>query len=188
MDARTLARLGRIDPELLSPIQHRGEPEERDLALIRIRAEMVEQRTAMINCARGTAKAMGERLPACESENFGVEMLASRGCGEAVEQILKPVLTMIGHLNEQIAAYDKQIEALAEQYPKVALLTQLHGVGKPIGLTYVLTIGDPDRFRASREVGPYLGLVPKQRDSGQSQPQLHITKEGSYWCSRRSAC
>ena len=178
MDAQTLARLGRIDPQLLSPIRHRGEQAQRDLALIRIRAEMVEQRTAMINCARGTAKAMGERLRACASDNFGVDMLAGGKISEALQQILKPLLTMIDHLSRQIAAYDQQIEAMAKQYPQVELLTQLYGVGNLIGLTYLLTIEDPGRFRVSRDIGPYLGLVPKQRDSGNSQPQMHITKEG----------
>lgn len=47
-----------------------------------------------------------------------------------------------------------------------------------IALAFVLTIDDPGRFRYSREVGPYLGLVRKQRDSGQSQPELGISKEG----------
>lgn len=178
MDARTLARLGRVDPALLSPIRHRGEQSQRDLALIRIRAEMVEQRTALINCARGTAKAMGERLPARESDNFGVDMLADDKFSQALQQILKPLLTMIEHLSRQIAVYDEQIEAMAKQYPQVRLLTQLYGVGNLIGLTYLLTLEDPGRFPVSRDVGPYLGLVPKQRDSGDSQPQLHITKEG----------
>jgi len=44
--------------------------------------------------------------------------------------------------------------------------------------SYVLTLDDPKRFRRSRDVGGFLGLRPKQRDSGQSQPQLRITKEG----------
>jgi transposase len=36
----------------------------------------------------------------------------------------------------------------------------------------------PERFVKSRDVGPYLGLVPKQEDSGESQPQLGISKTG----------
>jgi len=178
MDAQTLARLGRVDPALLSPIRHRGEQSQRDLAVIRIRAEMVEQRTALINCARGTAKAMGERLPVRESDHFGVDMLAGDKFSKALQQILKPLLTMIEHLSQQIAVYDEQIEAMAKQYPQVKVLTQLYGVGNLIGLTYLLTLEDPGRFPVSRDVGPYLGLVPKQRDSGNSQPQMHITKEG----------
>jgi len=178
MDAQTLARLGRIDPKLLAPIQHRSEQAQRDLAVIRIRAELVDQRTALINCARGTVKAMGGRLPVCEGKDFGVEKLAGWKLGEALEQLLKPLFTVMDHLNEQIAVYDKAIAAMTERYPQIGLLTPVYGVGELIAMTYVLTLEDATKFQRSRDVGPYLGLTPKQRDSGQSQPQMHITKEG----------
>jgi transposase len=42
----------------------------------------------------------------------------------------------------------------------------------------VLTVEDKDRFEKSRDVGCYVGLRPRRNDSGQSQPQLRITKEG----------
>lgn len=42
----------------------------------------------------------------------------------------------------------------------------------------MLTIDDAQRFRKSRHVGSYLGLRPRQRDSGESQPQLRITRAG----------
>jgi transposase len=59
----------------------------------------------------------------------------------------------------------------------VGLLKQVKGVGTLIALTYVLTLEDPRRFRKSRDVGCYLGLRPGRRNSGQSEPQLHISKE-----------
>ena len=65
-----------------------------------------------------------------------------------------------------------------ESYPQVALLKQVKGVGTQIALTYVLTLDDPHRFLKSRDVGCFLGLKPGRRDSGQSQPQMHISKEG----------
>ena len=54
-------------------------------------------------------------------------------------------------------------------------------MGLLIALTFLLTLEDPHRFRRSREVGAYLGLRPKRRDSGESQPQLRITKEGDVY-------
>jgi len=42
----------------------------------------------------------------------------------------------------------------------------------------LLTLEDPHRFGKSRDVGGYLGLQPGRRKSGDSQPQLHISKEG----------
>ena len=47
-----------------------------------------------------------------------------------------------------------------------------------IALTFVLTVEDRDRFPKSRDVGCYVGLRPRQSDSGESEPQLRITKEG----------
>jgi hypothetical protein len=57
-------------------------------------------------------------------------------------------------------------------------LKQIKGVGTLIALTFLLTLEDPHRFRKSREVGCYLGLQPGRRNSGQSEPQMHISKEG----------
>ena len=47
-----------------------------------------------------------------------------------------------------------------------------------MALTYVLTLGDKDRFERSRDVGCYLGMVSKRRNSSESQPELSISKEG----------
>lgn len=63
-------------------------------------------------------------------------------------------------------------------YPEVALLKQVKGVGTLIGLTYILTLDDPHRFRRSRDAGCFLGLRPGRRNSGMSEPQMHISKEG----------
>src|SRR5213083_1722062 len=75
--------------------------------------------------------------------------------------------------------YYEKIEKLGrEKYEHTALLRQVKGVGPITSLAYVLTLENPDRFVKSRDVGPYLGLVPKQEDSGESQPQLGISKAG----------
>ncbi|MFZ1134514.1 MAG: transposase [Candidatus Korobacteraceae bacterium] len=58
------------------------------------------------------------------------------------------------------------------------MLKQIKGVGTLIALTYMLTLEDPHRFGKSRDAGCYLGLQPGRRNSGQSEPQMHISKEG----------
>ncbi len=65
-----------------------------------------------------------------------------------------------------------------ESYPQVARLEQVKGVGTLIALTFLLTLEDPHRFRKSCDVGCYVGLQPGRRNSGQSEPQMHISKEG----------
>src|SRR5580704_9610459 len=62
-DARTLARLARIDPALLGPVRHRSVQAQLHLTVIRARAELVSARTALVNAARGLVKSYGQRLP-----------------------------------------------------------------------------------------------------------------------------
>jgi hypothetical protein len=50
-----------------------------------------------------------------------------------------------------------------------------------VALTFLLTLEDPHRFCKSRDVGCYLGLQPGRRNSGQSEPQMHISKGGDLY-------
>ena len=73
LDAQTLARLARIDPQLLSPVKHRSAKAQADLTVIRARAGLVRARTALVNTARGLAKSYGERLRGCNVRNMNPE-------------------------------------------------------------------------------------------------------------------
>ena len=103
----------------------------------------------------------------------------AEGLSPELQAALEPLLNAIESLSERIVEYNERIEQLAQQsYPQTALLKQIKGVGTLIALTYMLTLEDPHRFQKSRDVGCYLGLQPGRRNSGQSEPQLHISKEG----------
>jgi transposase len=177
-DAEILARMLRFDRKLLAPIHHRSAAMQSDLAALRARDVLVRSRTKIINAARGLVKAQGERIPTCSADSF------SHRAAKAVPRILQPAITplldAIESLTEQIRAYDERVKEVArKRYPQTALLEQVAGVGSLTSLAFVLTVAQPERFRHSRDVGPYLGLVPRQRESGSSQPQLHITKAGN---------
>jgi transposase len=177
LDAQTLARLARIDPELLYPVKHRSGQAQADLTLIRARAGLVRARTALVNTARGLAKSYGERLRGCNVRNMNPEK--AEGLSPELQAALEPLLACIESVSEQIREYNERIEALGQEiYPQVALLKQVKGVGTLIALTFLLTLEDPHRFGKSRDVGCYLGLQPARRNSGQSEPQMHISKEG----------
>jgi transposase len=177
LDARTLARLARIDPGLLSPVRHRSAKAQIHLTVIRARATLVSARTALVNAARGLTKSYGARLPKCGSEQMNREI--AKGLSQELRDALDPLLAEIESLNERIAEYDRRIEKVAKEvYPEAALLRQVKGVGPLIALTYVLTLDDPHRFRRSRDAGCFLGLRPGRRNSGMSEPQMHISKEG----------
>src|SRR5712691_3774181 len=177
LDAQTLARLARIDPKLLCPVKHRSARAQADLAVIRARAGLVRARTALVNTARGLAKSYGERLRGCNVRNMNPEK--AQGLSPELRTALEPLLAGIESLSERIRECNERIEQLAqESYPQVALLKQVKGVGTLIALTFLLTLEDAHRFRKSRDVGCYLGLQPGRRNSGQSEPQMHISKEG----------
>src|SRR5712691_13023916 len=93
LDARLLARLARVDPELLRPIRHRSEQGQADLMRIRVRAALVEARTSLVNAARGFAKTLGERLPACDTAALGVEKMEALPA--AIQESLRPLLEQV---------------------------------------------------------------------------------------------
>jgi len=174
-----LARLARIDPGLLGPVQHRSTQAQIHLTVIRARAGLVSARTALVNSARGLTKSYGEWLQKCSTQKIR-EM--AQGLSQELRDALDPLFRGIESLHEQIAEYDRRIEQMAKEvYPQVALLKQVKGVGTLIALTYVLTVDDPQRFRRSRDAGCFVGLRPGRRNSGMSQPQLHISKEGDVY-------
>ena len=86
----------------------------------------------------------------------------------------------IGSLTERIRQYERQLETISkEHYPHESyLLRQVEGIGVLTALTFVLTLEDPYRFEKSRAVGANLGLVPGRDQSGDRDPQKHISKEG----------
>lgn len=177
MDAEFLARQGRADPVLLHPIQHRGAETQTHLGLLRARDSLVRSRTKLINHVRGSAKAMGSRLPRCSAEAFPRKVGAL--IPEELHAALGPLLEVIDDLTKRIRAFDQQISrAVGEHYPEARRLQQITGVGPVTALAFVLLIEDPARFERSRDVGAYFGLVPRLDESSDSQPQLRITKAG----------
>src|SRR4030081_1102869 len=99
-DARTLARLARIDPELLGPVHHRSAQAQIHLTVIRARAELVSARTALVNAARGLAKSYGERLPKCGT--YQVSEKLAEGVSAEFRDVLVPLFREDESRNEPI--------------------------------------------------------------------------------------
>lgn len=178
VDAEMLARLGRVDVELLSPIQHRSKQGQADLIAVRVRAELVELRTSAVNAVRGIVKSYGQRLPKCDA---GVmNQSHAKEVDEAIRGKVQLVLKVVEQLNEVIAEADEELKKVnGERYEKeTEKLKQVTGVGTLTALTYVLTLEDAGRFRRSRDVGSYVGLRPKSSQSGERDPEMRISKEG----------
>jgi transposase len=178
-DARMLARLGRADPALLSPIKHRSEEGQRALVRLKVRETLVRSRVNQMNSVRFLLKSLG--LPvASGSKAMTFTRRLRPMLDEATRVLVEPLLAMIDLLNARIAEMDKELEAFGlERYPVTARLRQVDGVGPITALAFVLTIEDPGRFPDTRDVGAYLGLVPRRDQSGSTDKQLPITKAGN---------
>jgi transposase len=181
LDAEFLARLARADQKLLSPVRHRSEQAQSDLLGVRVRSQLVELRTQTVNAARGLVKSFGQRLAKCEAESLRESHAAE--LEPAIQPHIERLLRVARQLSEEIAQCDAELEKLsAERYgEETRRLKQVWGVGPITSLAFVLTLDDASRFKHSRDVGCYLGLRPKRDDSGQSQPELRITKEGDVY-------
>lgn len=175
-DAVKLARLARADENLLAPVEHRTAEQQAELAVIRARDALVRSRTLLVNTARSLAKGFGLRLPATITVTFGARALA--GLAEHLHTAMSGLLKQIDELGVKIREYDQRIGEVAARHAEVERLASVPGVGTLTAVTFVLTLGRSDRFAHSRDVGSFLGLRPRQKQSGERDPQLGITKGG----------
>ena len=176
-DAEKLARFALCDPRLLSPIRHRRPERQQDLNLIQARSTLVRARTMIVNTLRGLVKSAGGRLPACSPQGFQARVAAS--IPPALATAARPLLDQIAALNASSHEMDRGIEQLGNRYPEIRLLRTTPGVGPLIAAAYVLTLDRPDAIRHSRQAGAFLGLRPRQSQSGDSDPQHRISKTGN---------
>ena len=165
----------RLDPNVLRPITHRSVALQESLTVIRAREVLVRIRTALVNAARGLAKPCGFRLPSCSTKSFHKRCLAL--LPEGLKPALKPLVDEIERITIQIELFNQDIlEMTKTSLPETQALVQVPGVGALTAVTFVLTVGDKNRFKQSRDVGSYLGLRPRRDQSGSRDPQLGITQ------------
>lgn len=180
-DAEILARLARSDEKLLHPVEHVAEEFQRDLLQIKLRDNLVRQRVDIISSVRFTLKSLGVMLPSPNSESFARHARNKlRTEHSGLLALVEASLRVLDAMTEQIRSLEKSIDQMAaEKYPESEFLTQITGVGTLTSLTFILTIGDPARFKRKRDVAAFLGLVPRRDQSGETDKQLRISKAGN---------
>lgn len=178
-DAEMLARLGRSDESLLSAVSHKPLQARVDLLELKARDGLVRIRSSLTNQVRGLVKSFGERIPSCSPEAF--PKVTRNALSKMLIGAVRELLAAHETLSKKIKAYDRKIEKIAaKRYAEpVRKLRKIRGVGAITAMAFVLVIGDPDRFKKSKDIGPYLGLVPKKKQSGNMDLQLSITKAGN---------
>jgi transposase len=182
-DALMLARIARMEPALLYPVEHGSEEAQQDLVRIKLRDTLVRGRVGVINSIRFTLKSLGYEAPRTSSERF--HKVVGAALPPALREVIAPSVQVVGELSLRIKVLEREITALARsKYPQTAWLEQIPGVGPLTALYFVLKIEDPKRFTKVRDVGAFLGLCPRRDQSGENDPQLRISKRGDTYLRR----
>src|SRR5262252_7924673 len=100
IDANKLARLRRMDPQSLHPMQHRSREVQQDLVLLRARDALVAARTELINTMRGMVKSIGRRLPKCSSRSFACQ--PEKELPVEIREALLPLVQLADRLSHSI--------------------------------------------------------------------------------------
>jgi len=145
---------------------------------LKVREALVRNRVNLNNSVRFLLKSLGVFVSSSiKAMAFARKAREQLACADAA--LVEPLLAAIDAPNAQIKALDAELETLArEKHPATERLRQIPGVGPLTALCFVLTLEDPKHFEHARCVGPYLGLVPRRDQSGQTDKQLGITKAG----------
>ena len=163
---------------MLNQVELRGTRCQSARTLLQSRERLVKTRTKLINQVKASIRDLGIELGPTGVSRTLHERSAAKVPRE-LKLALDPLLAILGTIAESILSMDRSIAELSEQhFEETAVLRQVNGVGPIVALTFVATIEDPRRFKRSRDVGAYAGLVPRSRASSDSQPELSISKRG----------
>ena len=177
-DARVLGEFGQFKPELLHPVKLRGTKCQAARTLLSSRGQVIAMRTELICVVRSAIADLGVEIgPTGASKNFHKYLEGK--IPSVLSAALEPLLSVLESIDDAVNTFDRSIDHVSkEHFTETALLRQVHGVGPIIALTFVVTIEDAGRFKRSRDVGAFAGLVPRSRASCDATPELSITKRG----------
>src|SRR3984957_11608791 len=175
-DARGLAHLARTG--FFKPVHVKSLPSQAVRALLVARKKLVGQRVTLENQIRGLAVAFGIRLPRGLSSGFAEKAMAA-GCGiPGLDGAMRGLLATRDAILKAIVAINADMKSLERSSAACRRLMTIPGVGRLTALAFVAAIDDPERFKRSRDVGAYLGLVPRRYQSGEVDYTGSISKCG----------
>ena len=178
-DARGLAQLARTG--FFKPVHVKSLPAHAVQALILARKKLVGQRVTLENQIRGLAVVFGVRLPRGLSPAFAEQVTSGSQGVAGLACAMAGLLAARNAVLEAITAIDRDMKRLARASEACRRLMTIPGVGQLTALAFVAAIDEPERFRRSRDVGAYLGLVPRRYQSGEVDYTGSISKCGDRW-------
>lgn len=175
-DARGLAHLARTG--FFKPTHVKSLPAHAIRSLIIARKKLVGQRVMMENQIRGLAVVSGVRLPRALSPAFIEQALRASEGIDGLSAAMRGLIAARGAVLSAITAIDADMKKLARSSDACHRLMTIPGVGHITALAFTAAVDDPERFRRSRDIGAYLGLVPRRYQSGEVDYTGSISKCG----------
>lgn len=175
-DARTLMEA--CETGAYRPAHRLSEGRRHVRAELAVRDALVRTRTRYIGVAKALVRRDGLRVPTSATP-WVPARISALDLSPALAAELAPLFTVYTPLNEQIAAADRRLAALATSDPIVALLRTAPGIGPVTASAFVATVDDITRFHSAHQLEAYLGLVPSERSSGEKRQLGRITKAGN---------
>jgi transposase len=150
--------------------------------LITFRRREVEKRTKVKLQLRALLRNAGIKAPGKTRlwSKEGLAWLAQVTFPQPSQELQRDLLlNELKLLKTQLRRLEAELDRIAEGNAAVQLLQSIPGVGPRTAEAIVAFLDDPKRFRRAKSVAAYLGLVPQQDQSGETNRLGHITREGS---------
>jgi len=174
-DARALAEACLLGA--YRPAHRLSDPQRHVRGRLLVRDAVVRTRTRYISLIRALLRQHGYHVPSSSAEHF-VSRVQSLPLPGRLLSVVAPLLAVLGPLNRQLTYSDERIEHLAGQDQRVPRLRSVPSVGPITAAAFIAAIDDAQRFRHAQQLEAYLGLVPREYSSGETQRRGPITKAG----------
>ena len=175
-DARGLAQLARTG--FFKPVHVKSLAAHAIRALISARKKLVGQRVTLENQIRGLAIAFGVRLPRGLSPAFIEEARRASDGVDGLSAAVQGLIAARTAVMVAVAAIDTDIKKMTKASDACRRLMTIPGVGQLTALAFAAAVDDPERFKRSRDIGAYFGLVPRRYQSGEVDYTGSISKCG----------
>jgi transposase len=164
-DARGLAHLARAG--FFKPVHVKSLSAHALRSLIVARKKLVGQRVTLENQIRGLAVVFGVRLPRALTAAFIRQALWASQDITGLSTAMRGLVAARAAVLAAVAAIDADVRRMVRASEACRRLMTIPGVGQLTALAFVAAVDDPARFRRSRDIGAYLGLVPRRYQSGE---------------------
>ena len=159
------------------PAHRLSDPQRHVRGRLGVRDALVHTRTRDLSVIRALLRQHGYGVPSGSAERF-TDRVRGLPLPGRVRSVVAPLLAVLGPRNQPLAYSDATIEHLAVQDPRVPRLRSVPGVGPVTAAAFLAAVDDAQRFHHAHQLEAYLGLVPREYSSGETQRRGPITTAG----------